>query len=179
MADLDVYLPKLRKTMLFSGIDDSGITALTGCMNVQLRQYEKGDILVLAGFPVESVGILLTGGIEAVQEDREGRKLIINRMGPSEMFGEVLACSVRQKSPVTVYAIAQTQVLYIDYTRFSFSCEKACPHHTQALRNMMKIIADKYFTLNARIRLLTMRGIRERITAYLLENARLSGPLAT
>ena len=62
--------------------------------------YIRGAVLVQAGQPSRSVGIILAGAIEAVRLAPDGSRLPITRMGPGGVFGDVLGGS-SLTSPVT------------------------------------------------------------------------------
>ena len=69
-------------------------------------------------------------------------------MEPGGVFGDVLSGS-SLASPVTVMASVPCEVLLIPYERLLLS--DGSPAHQQTLRNLVRTISDKYFSLSRRI----------------------------
>ena len=84
------------------------------------------------------------------------------------VFGDVLSGS-SLASPVTVMASVPCEVLLIPYERLLLS--DGSPAHQQTLRNLVRTISDKYFSLSRRIDLLVMKSLRAKVAAYLLSEA--------
>ena len=60
-------------------------------------------------------------------------------------------------------------MLLIPYERLLLS--DGSPAHQQTLRNLVRTISDKYFSLSRRIDLLVMKSLRAKVAAYLLSEA--------
>ena len=153
----------LKKTSLFQGIDDEGIQKLLFCLHAYECAYGDGEIILLAGYPCQRIGIVLSGGIEAVKEKADGSVLMIARMKEGGIFGDVLFGSTKL-SPVTVRSL-QCSVLFLPYDRILSSCDFDC--YNVFMRNLISEISDKYFDLSARLDLISIKSLRERILTYL------------
>jgi len=57
---------------------------------------------LLSGNTVNFVGLVLSGGVQIIKEDIDGKITILTELGVSELFGEVFACAGITQSPVTV-----------------------------------------------------------------------------
>ena len=147
------FLPLLCSTSLFNGLTSEELQTLLAQLGAVMRSYGKGEALVLAGEPNRRVGIALSGELEAY---RPG------------VFGDVLSGS-SLASPVTVMASVPCEVLLIPYERLLLS--DGSPAHQQTLRNLVRTISDKYFSLSRRIDLLVMKSLRAKVAAYLLSEA--------
>ena len=102
------YFDILLTSSLFEGLSKDDLEQFLSCANFHIINYLKGETILMAGFPVREIGIILSGDIEASQEDFSGDRVIISHLSVPEMFGEVLACSVERRSPVTVTALSKT-----------------------------------------------------------------------
>lgn len=164
----------LQSTALFSGLSEEDLTGLLARIGAARRSYNRGAVLVQAGAPSHSVGVILSGRIEAVRRAPDGSPLPITRMGPGGIFGDVLGGSSLY-SPVTVTAVTPCEVLLIPYERL------LCPDGTaagqQVLQNLVRTISDKYFLLARRVDLLLLRSLRAKVSAYLLSEADRAGQL--
>jgi len=168
---MEKYLETLNVCPLFRVIRQEYLKRFLSCANARVASYLKGETLLISGFPVFEFGIILSGEIEALQEDYSGNQLIISRLKAPEMFGEVIACSSERKSPVTVIAVEHTKVLYVDYPRLSFCCENSCSGHRQVIQNLLTVLADKYFILNSRIGVLIKKSVRAKLALYLIKES--------
>ena len=101
-------------------------------------------------------------------------RIPITHMEPGGVFGDVLSGS-SLASPVTVMASVPCEVLLIPYERLLLS--DGSPAHQQTLRNLVRTISDKYFSLSRRIDLLVLKSLRAKVCAYLLSEAERAGSL--
>ncbi|MCI5573270.1 MAG: cyclic nucleotide-binding domain-containing protein, partial [Faecalibacterium prausnitzii] len=139
------YLSLLRSTSLFSGLTDEELCTLLSRLGAVQRTFGKGEALVLAGEPNHRVGILLTGELEAYRPAPGGGRIPITRMGPGDVFGDVLSGS-SLASPVTVLAACPCEALLVSYQRLVLS--DGSPAHQQVVQNLVRTISDKYFSLS-------------------------------
>ncbi len=165
------YFDKLLTSSLFEGLNEIDLGRFLSCVNSRVAAYLKGETILMAGFPVREFGIILSGEIEASQEDFSGDRIIISHLSFPEMFGEVLACSSDRKSPVTVTALTNTKVLFLNYARLSACCQNGCPGHQRIIQNLLRVLADKYFVLNARIGFLIKKSVRSKLALYLTKES--------
>lgn len=164
----------LQSTSLFHGLSAEALDGLLGRLGAVRRSYIRGAVLVQAGQPSRSVGIILAGAIEAVRLAPDGSRLPITRMGPGGVFGDVLGGS-SLTSPVTVTARSPCEVLLVPYDRLLRPDGSAAGQ--QVLQNLVRTISDKYFLLARRVDLLLLRSLRAKVSAYLLAEAERAGQL--
>ena len=167
-------LTLLQSTSLFSGLSQEDLAGLLARMGAVHRSYNRGVVLVQAGSPNHSVGIILSGRIEAVRLAPDGSPLPITQMGPGGVFGDVLGGS-SLCSPVTVTACTPCEVMLIPYQRLL--CPDGSAAQQQVLQNLVRTISDKYFLLARRVDLLLLRTLRAKVSAYLLSEADRAGQL--
>ena len=151
------FLPLLCSTSLFNGLTPEELQTLLAQLGAVMRSYGKGEALVLAGEPNRRVGIVLSGELEAYRPGPQGARIPITHMEPGGVFGDVLSGS-SLASPVTVMASVPCEVLLISYERLLLS--DGSPAHQQTLRNLVRTISDKYFSLSRRIDLLVLKSLR-------------------
>lgn len=164
----------LLSTPLFAGITAPELDALLPCLRPVRRQAEKGDVLLACGQENHSVGIVLSGEIEASRPLAGGGTIPVSRMGAGGVFGDVLG-GTELKSPVTVTAAAACEVLLFPYEALLSPCARLCPAHGRLVQNLLAAIGRKYFQLFSRIELLTMKSLRAKIAQYLLGEAMQAG----
>lgn len=169
--DLSPFYPLLRTTPLMRGLTDEDLAQLLPCLDPRVRQFSKGEILLLAGDSAREAGILLEGRITAAKPSPDGSDVTVACMGPGGVFADVLSGS-SQKSPVTITAETDCTALYLPYERVMSPCRCLHPAHLQLLRNLILTISDKYFALDQRLELLICKSLRERIAIWLLDEAK-------
>ena len=168
------YLSLLCSTSLFNGLTAEELQTLLSQLGAVVRSYGKGEALVLAGEPSRRVGIVLNGELEAYRPGPQGARIPITHMELGGVFGDVLGGSSRT-SPVTVVASAPCEVLLIPYEQLLLS--DGSPAHQLALRNLVRTISDKYFSLSRRVDLLVLKSLRAKVCAYLLSESERAGSL--
>lgn len=159
------------KCALFRNIGEKEIGPLMSCLGAQVRSFQGDDYIFFAGDEINFVGIVLTGMVEVMKENLAGNKHILAFLGSSDMFAEGIVCTVRRISPVTVRVKEAARVLFIPYERVIKSCGNSCLFHINLIQNMMVVLGEKNVNLNRKLELLTLKGMREKITSYLMNEA--------
>lgn len=160
----------LLATPLFAGFSAEELQQLLPQLAPTERHYQRGETLLDAGGASTAIGIVLAGEIEAAKFTRAGDQFTVQQMGPGGIFGDVLSAS-HSNSPVTVTAATACRVLLLPNARLFAPPPAHDALHRQLLVNLVTVVSDKYFMLDARIDLLLIRGLRKRIAAYLLDCA--------
>lgn len=169
------WLPILQKCTLFHDFDPQAIIELMPCFGATVQEFLKGDLLCQAGEPQQAIGIVLNGEIQVQKEDYAGNRLIIGLFGPGELFGEVSAFAGLGHWPNNVLASSPGQVLFIPVNKISQPCGQTCGTHQQLIRNMLSIVSGKALIMNNRLSFLKLKGMREKLAAFLYEQYRQTG----
>jgi CRP-like cAMP-binding protein len=106
-----------------------------------------------------------------MKESLAGNKHIVAFLGPADMFAEGIVCTVKRISPVTVHVKEDSKILFIPYERVIRSCGSTCQFHINLIQNMMVVLGEKNVNLNRKLELLTLKGMREKIASYLINEA--------
>lgn len=142
------YFDTLRKTRLLRGMTDAELTLLTESLAPRVRRYDKGELLLMAGYETKDVGIILEGEITATKPMPDGTPITMARMGPGGVFADVLAGG-RSKSPVNVTAAVPCLVLYLPYDGMLRPSGELSAAHWKLLQNWLETISGKYFRWTA------------------------------
>ena len=73
--DYTPYFATLRKTSLLRGMTDAELAALMASLAPRVRRYDKGELLLMAGYETKEVGMILEGEITAPSRCRTARPL--------------------------------------------------------------------------------------------------------
>ena len=156
----------VKNNPLFDRIAFSDFENMLRCLSAKTVRYKKGNVILLSGDAVSFVGLILSGSVQMIKEDEDGRSAIFTELAVPDIFGEVFACAGISHSPVTVQAAEDSEILFIDYKRIITSCSSACPFHSKLIENMLKLIAVKNMLLNRKIEILSKRTTREKLFCY-------------
>ena len=168
---MEKYMPVLKQCSLFSGIEENQLSNLLKCLNSQVKKYQAEEYIFLSGDEINHIGIILSGGVEIIKENLAGNKHIIAILGNSHMFGEGIVCTAARISPVSVRVKAESDILLIPYERVIRSCGNSCNFHIRLIQNMMVVLGEKNVGLNQKMELLIIKGMREKLTSYLLSES--------
>ena len=157
----------LKRAALFQEMNDEEFASLISCFSPQVKHFSKGEVVILAGYPVSRIGIILSGNAVAYSEHVDGNRTIMANLAASSVFGDALSSAKTRKSPVTVCAITDITVMLIKYEQVLSMCSTACFAHRMLLQNMLKSISEKCFLLFDHINILREKTLRQRIKAYL------------
>jgi CRP-like cAMP-binding protein len=162
----------LSNCPLFNNIKENEYNSLLSCINSYTKNFDSNEYIIIAGNVVNYVGIVISGTVEIIKENPAGTRHIMDFLGTSNIFGEGIVCTNERIAPVTVRAKENSRILFIPYERIIKSCTNSCGFHTQLIKNMMMLLGEKNFNLNIKIELLMLKGMREKLAAYLLYEAK-------
>ncbi|MEN6462488.1 MAG: Crp/Fnr family transcriptional regulator [Syntrophomonas sp.] len=162
----------LENVKLFDNISTDDLSAMLNCLGVKNKRYEKRSIIMLAEDNADHVGVVLRGAVLIVKEDFVGNRSIVDRIGQYDMFGEAFACAGIQKSPVTVVAAENCEIMWIQFRRIINTCSTSCIFHSKLIENMMKLLALKNLQMNQKLEITSKRNLRDKLTTYLFMQAK-------
>jgi CRP-like cAMP-binding protein len=159
----------LKKVKLLQGLSEQELEAVLKCLNAKTKSYIKESILTLSGDNVKDVGVIISGRIMIIKEVAEGRQNILAHLSEADTFGEVFACAGVKKSPVSIVASTDCEVLFVEYRRLITTCSSSCIFHARIIQNMLQLIARKSIELNKKIDYLIINSMRKKLSMYLFE----------
>ena len=163
-------LTLLSRTSLFRGIPLTELSALLLGLHPTRRRFDKGEKILQCGDPCTYLGIVTVGQLEIWRPLPNGSRILTVQLGPGGVFGDVLA-GTDLKSPVTIQMTEPGEVLFFAYEHI-LTPNPTCPAASrQLLRNLLNSMGTKYFHLMDRVELLTLKSLRSKICAYLLQYA--------
>lgn len=175
IVKIEKYVYLIMRSPLFNGINKDELMKILPCLNYSIKAYDKGCTVVYQGDKINSIGIIIDGSCEISKENPAGNKTIVTIMGLGNMFGESIACTQNRISPVSVSALNNVKILFVDYERIIKNCSNTCDFHSRLIGNMLKIIGEKNVLLNSKIDILVLKGMREKIATFMLNHYRLTG----
>ena len=169
------FYPILEQCTLFDGIRMEDLQAMMGCIGGRVLQLSKGQSVMREGDPATHVGMVLSGSVQLVREDYFGNRSIVAHITPAQLFGETYACAGVQALPISIVADTDSRVLVMDCRRITTSCSSACAFHSRIIYNLLRLVATKNLVFDQKIQITSQRTTREKLMAYLLNQAKLQG----
>lgn len=154
---------------LFKNITHDELDSFISNMHITFKSYKKGEYITRKGDKAHKIGMLLTGRAFVVKENITGDRTLMAILKQGHLFGEIGAFSDAALWPSTVIAEGITEVAYMDRSLFINRCVNDCTAHHKLIYNMLNIISNKALLLNKKIEYLTIKNVRSKISAFILE----------
>ena len=154
----------MQNISIFKNISDEDISKLLKCFEVKERSFKKDATIMTFVGNTSTVGIIIKGKAELIRNDYNGNRTIIETLEEGEIFGDVF--SNYNIDELSVKAVEETNILFIDFYHITKRCKKACPYHSKVVENTLNILSQKIATINERIEVLAKRTTREKLLAY-------------
>ena len=172
---MEKYTEVLQTCPLFDGVTDQELVGLQHCLGGRLMEAKKEQAILREGDRATHFGIVLTGAVRLERQDFYGNRSIVAHIGPGQLFAESYACARVQSLPISVVADEDCTVLIMDCRRITVSCSNACSFHNRIIFNLLRLVAEANLVYDQKIQITSRRSTREKLMAYLLSEAKLSG----
>lgn len=106
-------LESLKKLPLFREIPENILTRIAA--HSEIRELNRGDILVREGEPSDSLFIIRTGWVKVVAKGVQGEEIILNQCGPGQIIGEMSLLDQEARSN-TIIALSPVKLIEIKYS---------------------------------------------------------------
>lgn len=169
------YLEEISEVSLFQGIKRLDIEAMLNCLKPIVGYYKRSDYIVNGGDKYESIGIVLKGSATVSKENAAGNRSVMTLLKQGDIFGEIVAFSSVMTWPATVQAQEACEVLFLPRGKIIGDCERMCSWHRIFIQNFLRIISERAILLNKKVEYLTIKSIRAKICAYLLDQSKKIG----
>jgi CRP-like cAMP-binding protein len=159
---------------LFQGISASNLEIMLDCLKPKIYHYDKNCYISVEGESYTGVGILLAGEASIIKESASGSRIIMTVISAGDLFGEMIAFSMKQHWPASVFAQTACSVMILSPEKIIGDCTNACANYKQLIKNMLVILSTKALILNQRVEYLSIKSMREKISVYLLEQYKIN-----
>ena len=170
---MEKYIEILKNTKLFSGVEDTDILTMTGCLNAQIKSYKKGDYIFRQGDVLEYLCIVLEGCVHIQTDDYWGNRTIISEINVSEMFSESYAVYGSTKALNDAVTVKDSVVAFFNVDRIMTVCSNGCRFHSMVTKNLLISLTHKNRQLIQKLTHITKRSTREKLLSYLSAQSKL------
>ena len=161
MDDLKI----LENSRLFAGIRVDEIQPMLSCLQAVERKYPRGAYIFHTGEEVRALALLVRGTAHIQKEDFWGNRALLAALAAGDIFAEAYAMpgSGAMRSDV------------VDVERVLSRCTNSCAFHARLTENLFALLAEKNRILARKVDYLAQRTTRQRLLAYLSEQAQRAG----
>ena len=172
---MEQYFAILSRCPLFAGVNPEEMGLMLGCLGAREREIPKGEPVFLEGDPAGFIGVALDGAVQVVRDDYYGTRSVLTVIQPGVIFGEAFSCAGVETMPVSAFALKGSKILWLDCKRMLTVCSNACQFHNRMVANLLQAVARKNLALSRKIQFMSQRTTKEKIMAYLLDQAKAQG----
>ncbi|MDD6039433.1 MAG: Crp/Fnr family transcriptional regulator [bacterium] len=172
------YLPILRTSPLFLGLDDHEILSVLHCIQATLLTKGKGDYIFRSSDVTDAMGLVLSGSALIIQEDFWGHRNILSKCSVGDFFGEPYAAKPGSVLNISVATETDCEILLLNVRQLLCVCSCACGHHQKLIRNLVSVLANKILIFNDKITHISKRTTREKLLSYLSSESIKQGGLS-
>ena len=165
----------LSKTALFRGTKETEVKDMLSCLSCYSKIYDKNQTIYQAGENVESLGLVLYGGVNIELDDLWGNKSIFSHVEAGQIFAETYACLPGERLMVNVVASEKSEILFLNTKKIMQTCPNSCAYHHNLIYNLLQISAEKNLELSSRIIHTSSKSIRDRLLSYFSQQALQNG----
>lgn len=168
---MDKYLQIIASASLFRGIAKTEIAAVLQNLDAQLRSIPE-QLYLAAGRAGNDSWFCRCRQRAYPARGLLGRQNILAQLGCGHLFGEVYACLRQVPLTVSVAAPNGATVIFLDIKRLLAGSARS-EAENRLLHNLLLLMAERNLFLTQKMEYLTKRTTREKLLAYLSEQARL------
>jgi len=158
----------IKQSPLFKELLPQQIGDLLDNVEFNRRKYEKGQNIVWRGERCDNLMIVLRGCVRGEMTDYSGKTLKIEDMRPPQALAPAFLFGVNNDFPVDVTANEDCEILILPRN----SVLKLMQLNQQFLVNFLNFMSNRAKFLSDRIWLLSFKTLREKISQYILEQAK-------
>ena len=161
---------EVKEHPLFKGTSFDEFEKVLNCLMMKSATYQKNDIIWLTGTPTKFIGLLMSGKVRVLKNDEEGNTVILTDCPAPNFIGEIGVWAGLEYFPITVQAIEDCHVIFLDSKKLASTCSLACPcqFHKKMIESMLRTISKKAVMLDQKVEVLSKRTIRERLLCFFL-----------
>ena len=157
----------LAQCPVFTGIPENESRKLLNEIHFQVKSYNKGDVVAIAGESVNNLFIILAGNVKGEMIDYSGKTIKIEDIEAPRPLATAFLFGKENRFPVTVTANEDVRILAIPVPEFLKLLQK----NTQILKNYLNSISSRSQFLSQKLQFLNFKTIREKVAHIFLHKS--------
>jgi len=152
---------------IFKGITEKEAEFLFNKIHFQIKNYSKGDVVVVAGEVVINLLVIIAGSVRGEMIDFSGKTIKIEDIEAPKPLATAFLFGKENTYPVTVTVNNDAKILVIPVAEFL----KILQLNTQILRNYLNSISSRAQFLSQKLNFLSFKTIKGKVAHFLLQQA--------
>jgi CRP-like cAMP-binding protein len=157
----------LSQAPLFKGFTPDEIAKIFSVVQHQVKKFNAGSLISQSGEPVNSLMIVMSGTVKGEMVDYAGRVIKIEDIPAPGALASAFMFGNRNRFPVNVVAISDTELLIIDKPEFL----KLLRSEDKILVNFLDMISNRSQFLSEKIKFLNFKTIKAKLAHLILQKA--------
>lgn len=157
----------MNKSDLFSNISAESYQKMLTCFKSDVKTYKTGEIICFYNSKNKKVGIVEKGKAVVTNTFITGSQTILEYLTEGSIFGEIFYFNTNTEG-ISVTAVDNCKIRFIDYDHITHSCHNNCQHHMQLIENLLSLTSQKASELSEHLDILSQRTIRDKLMAYFI-----------
>ncbi len=162
---------RLEESALFRGIPEDRLEICCNMLKGRIRICRGQETVQRPGDPLQGIGLVLSGEVEAAREHLQGRRTMVAVLRPGDLFGEAVALGMLESAPVAITARTSCRIWFFSPAALFDPSREHLELRTILQRNLLTILASKTLMLGERLEILGQKTIKGKLAAYLLPRA--------
>lgn len=158
-----IYLDAISSIDLFRAYTKEELHEIFSSFNIDIRKYQKEQIIHLQNELCNSMDIILTGQVSVRKIDENGNVFTVNTFTDTEMIGANLLFSSKSYYPMTVVATSKATVLHLQKELIL----RLCQTNVNFTVDFIKTISDRTTLLADKINAISLKTIRKQIIDFI------------
>jgi len=159
-----VAITVLRALPIFETLDDECLRPIMKAAS--LRSIPRHTVVLHAGDSTDNIYFVLSGSLKVQVSDEDGREVILSKLGPGELFGEMGVLDDNPRS-ATVLAVEPSEVVVMGKADF----KKCLADNPDVSLFIMRNLTRRLRMADRNIESLALLDVYGRVARLLLEAA--------
>lgn len=155
----------ISKCQLFKNLSKEEINEICEISSTKVVKYHKNEMIFDEGDHCEALSIILRGKVELSTYFVSGDVSNLITLNPGDIFGEAILFSHLNDYPISVTALANTEILQLT----KHDIMQIMEAHPKFLENYLALLSKKLLFLNDKFKLLSLSSIRGKIAHVLIK----------
>jgi CRP-like cAMP-binding protein len=157
----------LAHCALCEGYTETELLAALRQVTPTRREYARDQVIAIEGEECDSIGIVAQGSLRVERIFPSGKLVLIDLLSAGNSFGEAVLFSEADTYPATLTANEPSSVIFLSRE----DVVRLCASSPRFLNNFLRLLSNKILMLNRKIKTLSFQTVRQKVAAYLLEEA--------
>jgi len=157
----------LNECPVFKGVAENETPKLLNQVHYQIKKFNKGDIVAIAGEQISNLFIILSGSVRGEMIDYSGKTIKIEDIEAPRPLATAFLFGSENRFPVTVTANNSVEIFSISISELL----RLMQLNSVVLKNYLDSISSRTQFISQKLHFLSFKTIKEKIAHYLLQKA--------